>query len=184
MPSPPFAPGSPVTPSAPSPVEGPGGSECVVCMETGVRKPLINAIKNKINTYIYIHIKSIGQTKLIYWLLYFPWLCHGLGVVLNNELHVKAIRDTSQYGINMGTHDSLRTSVLQKFETTWLVFKSVARTLLVNGSWSSASPTISFLDRCLIHNFEQQVSLKIQWIQHFLYSCKFYSVQFSAKMLT
>uniref|UniRef100_A0A3B5KXD4 RING-type domain-containing protein n=1 Tax=Xiphophorus couchianus TaxID=32473 RepID=A0A3B5KXD4_9TELE len=29
-------PGTPVTPSAPTPVEGPGSSECVVCMETGV----------------------------------------------------------------------------------------------------------------------------------------------------
>ncbi|XP_041816474.1 E3 ubiquitin-protein ligase LRSAM1 [Chelmon rostratus] len=33
--SPPLTPGTPVTPSAPSPVEGPGSSECVVCMETG-----------------------------------------------------------------------------------------------------------------------------------------------------
>lgn len=38
--SPPLTPGTPVTPSAPSPVEGPGSSECVVCMETGVRKAL------------------------------------------------------------------------------------------------------------------------------------------------
>ncbi|CAG5867145.1 E3 ubiquitin-protein ligase LRSAM1 isoform 1-T2 [Menidia menidia] len=34
-PSPPHTPGTPVTPSAPAPVEGPGSSECVVCMETG-----------------------------------------------------------------------------------------------------------------------------------------------------
>uniref|UniRef100_A0A1A7WJI2 Leucine rich repeat and sterile alpha motif containing 1 n=1 Tax=Iconisemion striatum TaxID=60296 RepID=A0A1A7WJI2_9TELE len=34
-PSPPRSPGTPVTPSAPAPVEGPGSSECVVCMETG-----------------------------------------------------------------------------------------------------------------------------------------------------
>ncbi|XP_072310188.1 E3 ubiquitin-protein ligase LRSAM1 isoform X2 [Eucyclogobius newberryi] len=33
--SPPLTPGTPVTPSAPSPVDGPGSSECVVCMETG-----------------------------------------------------------------------------------------------------------------------------------------------------
>lgn len=33
-PSPPLTPGTPVTPSCPVPVEGPGGSECVVCMET------------------------------------------------------------------------------------------------------------------------------------------------------
>ncbi|XP_013885824.1 E3 ubiquitin-protein ligase LRSAM1 [Austrofundulus limnaeus] len=31
----PRTPGTPVTPSAPMPVEGPGSSECVVCMETG-----------------------------------------------------------------------------------------------------------------------------------------------------
>ncbi|GLD51859.1 E3 ubiquitin-protein ligase LRSAM1 isoform X1, partial [Lates japonicus] len=35
IPSPPLTPGTPVTTSAPSPVEGPGSSECVVCMETG-----------------------------------------------------------------------------------------------------------------------------------------------------
>uniref|UniRef100_A0A8C6KRI8 Leucine rich repeat and sterile alpha motif containing 1 n=1 Tax=Nothobranchius furzeri TaxID=105023 RepID=A0A8C6KRI8_NOTFU len=34
-PSPPRSPGTPVTPSAPVPLEGPGSSECVVCMETG-----------------------------------------------------------------------------------------------------------------------------------------------------
>lgn len=33
----PLTPGSPVTPAASSPVEGPGGSECVVCMETGAQ---------------------------------------------------------------------------------------------------------------------------------------------------
>lgn len=37
IPSPPPSPGTPVTPSAPSPVEGPGSSECVVCMETGAQ---------------------------------------------------------------------------------------------------------------------------------------------------
>uniref|UniRef100_A0A1A8G523 Leucine rich repeat and sterile alpha motif containing 1 n=1 Tax=Nothobranchius korthausae TaxID=1143690 RepID=A0A1A8G523_9TELE len=34
-PSPPRSPGTPVTPSAPVPLDGPGSSECVVCMETG-----------------------------------------------------------------------------------------------------------------------------------------------------
>ncbi|KAM4527439.1 E3 ubiquitin-protein ligase LRSAM1 [Odontesthes bonariensis] len=34
-PSPPHTPGTPITPSAPAPVDGPGSSECVVCMETG-----------------------------------------------------------------------------------------------------------------------------------------------------
>uniref|UniRef100_A0A8C6KIK0 Leucine rich repeat and sterile alpha motif containing 1 n=1 Tax=Nothobranchius furzeri TaxID=105023 RepID=A0A8C6KIK0_NOTFU len=33
--TPPRSPGTPVTPSAPVPLEGPGSSECVVCMETG-----------------------------------------------------------------------------------------------------------------------------------------------------
>uniref|UniRef100_A0A146P7I8 Leucine rich repeat and sterile alpha motif containing 1 n=1 Tax=Fundulus heteroclitus TaxID=8078 RepID=A0A146P7I8_FUNHE len=33
----PATPGTPVTPSAPAPVEGPGSSECVVCMETGAQ---------------------------------------------------------------------------------------------------------------------------------------------------
>ncbi|XP_069578055.1 E3 ubiquitin-protein ligase LRSAM1 isoform X2 [Brachyistius frenatus] len=37
MPSSPLTPGTPVTPSAPAPMEGPGSSECVVCMETGSR---------------------------------------------------------------------------------------------------------------------------------------------------
>uniref|UniRef100_A0A8D3A1C9 RING-type domain-containing protein n=1 Tax=Scophthalmus maximus TaxID=52904 RepID=A0A8D3A1C9_SCOMX len=34
IPSPPLTPGTPVTPAALSPVDGPGSSECVVCMET------------------------------------------------------------------------------------------------------------------------------------------------------